>query len=92
MGRAVALLLVVLIAIGAAGWYLQNRHSPAADHVAAQQPLPPPLEGQPIVRNEPVPAGDGSAPTRIPVPQQLDGSDNDVRTAAHDLAPALLAW
>lgn len=94
MGRAVAVVLVILIAVGALGWYWQResaRHPGPTTIV--QQPLPVPgPQGQPIVRNEPTPAGDGSVPTRIPLPATLDGSDPDVRLAAQGLAPRLAQW
>jgi hypothetical protein len=99
MARTAAIVLVILVAVGATGWFLQREHPNPGPTDIAQQPLPPPMAGaqtpgssQPIVRNEPVPAGDGSVPTRIAMPLTLDNSDATVRNAAHDLAPKLVQW
>ncbi|MET0379726.1 MAG: DUF3014 domain-containing protein [Spongiibacteraceae bacterium] len=91
MGRIVAIVLVVLVGIGAVGWYLQRepaQHSDAATMV--QKPLPlPPSATQPIRRNEPQP--DVTAPG-IATPESLDGSDGAVRGSIHALAPTLVTW
>lgn len=94
MQRVIALVLVVLVAIGAVGLYLQSRQAAPAQRQTLATPAPltsSATPGQPIRRNEPTPA-DGSVPTRIPVPLALDGSDEETRTAAHSLAPTLLKW
>lgn len=91
MGRWVVVVLVALVAIGAAGWYLQRQPRTPGPAAVEQPPLPG-SAAQPIRRHEPVPAGDGSAPGRIEVPPALDGSDAIARAAAHGLAPALVQW
>lgn len=90
MGRIVAIVLVVLVGIGAAGWYLQRtqpQNSAASETL--QLPLPPSAV-QPVQRNEPQPAS--GAASAITVPSSLDGSDGAVRGAIHALAPTLLTW
>lgn len=92
MGRIVAIVLVVLVGIGAVGWYLQREY-PQVPGTAerVQKPLSlPPSSTQPIQRNEPQP--EVSAALGITRPEILDGSDDAVHGAIHALAPSLLKW
>lgn len=92
MGRIVTIVLVVLVGIGAVGWYLQREHPQAAGTVeTVQKSLPVPSSAtQPIHRNEPQP--EVSITPGIIKPETLDGSDVMVRGAIHALSPTLLKW
>ena len=99
MSRTVAIALVLLIALGGVGLYLQREHpqptamllpTPGVSSPSSRG-LPITAEPQAIQRDEAL-AGGGNSASRIAVPGMVDGSDEMTRAAAYRLAPALAKW
>lgn len=84
--------LIVVIAIGAVGWYLQRQSEPAGQAgpgAVATTPAQP--EQQPVVRDEPE-APPATEPVRVPAPAQVNDSDAQVADLLNDLSPKLSDW
>jgi len=92
MNKKLLIAIVVLVAIGALGWYLQRQEikPPSTPVTEVPQPLPAP---QPIIRDEPTAESAADAeqaePVQLPL---LAESDAEVRAEAAELAPRLAAW
>jgi hypothetical protein len=87
-GKIVAAIIVVL-AVGAVGWYLQRKPpvpelvQPGPDAVAPAAP------SQPVVRDQTPSAAE---PVRVPPPATLEGSDAQVAELLGELSPRLSDW
>jgi hypothetical protein len=77
--------IVVIVAIGGLGWYLQR--GPQEPQVVA---VPPP-EPMPLPRAEKSAPAEQQEPL-VAAPATLDNSDAQVRTAVTDFAPKLAEW
>lgn len=95
----IAFLMVALLAMGAALFYMATK-PPELPAISSPPPVPQPTTSQraperpaqiPAVQPPQPEFGDADlAP--VAAPRELDRSDNQVREAARDLSPSLLAW
>jgi hypothetical protein len=92
--------IVVVLAVGGLGWYLQRAEPPTQSVALSPAPMvpapapkpvapPPPVEEPP----KPPPVEHKLDPTPlVAAPLTLDNSDGQVRAALTDFAPALAQW
>ncbi len=93
MNKKLLIVVAVLIAIGLAGLYLQQRGDVEPTQLPTAELPSPQSEPQPIIREEPQPASTEGEPAAVQVPlPALSESDDEARETATELAPKLAAW
>jgi hypothetical protein len=90
--------VVVVLAVGGLGWYLQRNATPEPEPIAV---APPPVAAVPVTPPAPPPEAPAPKPRPerkvdttplIAAPPTLDNSDGQVQAALIDLSPKLAEW